>query len=254
MLIKHVVITGVTGGLGSALAKTYAEEGVHLSLLGRKMDELNSIAMTCQRLGATASCYDADVTETENLIALLNTIDDEKSVDLVIANAGIVNFLSQNNPEETWTQINHLLNVNLSGAIATVSPFVDRMKKRKAGQIALISSISAYHGMEVMPSYCASKAGLKAYGEALRALLYKDGVKVSVVLPGFIKSNMSNQFLCSKPFLLTADKAASMIKSGLEKNKPRITFPFFMSMGMKLLTLLPCDFSSFILRVLGYKV
>lgn len=254
MPIKHVVITGVTGGLGSAIAKTYAEKGVHLSLLGRKMDELNSIAVTCQRLGATASCYHADVTETDNLITLLNIIDDEKVVDLIVANAGIVNFLSQKNSEETWNEIRKLLAVNLSGAIATISPFIDRMKKRKGGQIALISSISAYHGMEVMPSYCASKAGLKAYGEALRALLCKDGVKVSVVLPGFIKSNMSNQFLCSKPFLITADKAASIIKSGLEKNKPRIIFPFFMSIGMKLLTLLPCDFSNFILRMLGYKV
>ena len=254
MTKKHILITGATGGIGSALAKSYASEGVHLSLLGRKIDVLENISVICQQQGATTSMHCAEITNTDSLIRLLNKIDDENPVDLVIANAGVVNFLSHEKQSESWDEIAEVFAVNFSGVIATISPFLERMKKRKVGQLALISSISAYHGMEIMPSYCASKAGLKAYGEALRSLYSRSNVKVSVVLPGFVESNMSNQFLCIKPFQISADKAARIIKSGLERNKSRIAFPFLMTLGMKLLTLFPCDVSNFILCTLGYRV
>ena len=250
----HIVITGASGAIGAALAKAYSKQGVHLSLFGRKVFDLEKIANECRGLLATVSIYTVDVTQTEALQKILNDIDAAQPVDLVIANAGIVNYLTANHNEESWAETKKLLDVNVIGAFATVSPLITKMRLRKQGQIALISSMAAFYGLPVTPAYSASKAALKAYGEALRGLLCNDGVKVSVIFPGFVKSNMSDQFLCEKPFLMSTDKAAKIIKSGLEKNKARIAFPFLLHLGTRLLTVLPCFISDFILLKLGYGV
>lgn len=251
---SHIVITGASGSIGAALAKVYAKQGVHLSLFGRKKAELETVANACQQLSATVSIYCIDVTETENLQNELNEIDAEKPVDLVIANAGIANYLTENDSEESWCDTKKLLDINVIGAFATASPLITRMRQRKHGQIVLISSMAAYYGLPVCPAYSASKAALKAYGEALRGLLCKENVKVSVVFPGFVQSNMSDQFLCNKPFLMTPDKAAKIIQQGLQKNKARIAFPFLLNVGLKFLSIFPSTISEFILLKLGYGV
>lgn len=252
--VSHVVITGASGSIGAALAKVYAKQGVHLSLFGRKKVALETVANECQQLFATVSIYCIDVTETDSLQNKLNEIDTEKPVDLVIANAGIVNYLTENDDEEFWRDTKKLLDVNVIGAFATVSPLITRMRQRRHGQIVLISSMAAYYGLPVCPAYSASKAALKAYGEALRGLLCKENVNVSVVFPGFVQSKMSDQFLCNKPFLMTPEKAAKIIQRGLQKNKARIAFPLLLNIGLRFLTVLPSAISDFILLQLGYGV
>ena len=250
----HIVITGASGGIGAALAKTYSKQGVHLSLFGRKTFELEKIANECRTLLATVSIYTVDVTQTDVLQKTMIDIDTAKPVDLVIANAGVVNYLTAKYDIESWADTKTLLDVNVIGAFATVSPLITTMRQRKHGQIALISSMAAFYGLPVAPAYSASKAALKAYGEALRGLLCNEGVKISVIFPGFVKSKMSDQFLCEKPFLMSTDKAAKIIKLGLQKNKARIAFPFLLHVGMRLLTILPCAVSDFFLSKLSYKI
>lgn len=249
---SHIVITGASGSIGAAIAKAYSKQGVHLSLFGRKIAELEKVANECRQLLATVSTYFIDVAQTDALQKTLIEIDAAKPVDLVIANAGVANYLTSDYDEELWSDTKNVLDVNVIGAFATISPLITKMRQRKRGQIALISSMAAYYGLPVCPAYSASKAALKAYGEALCGLLCIDGIKVSVIFPGFVQSQMSDQFLCEKPFLMTADKAAHIIKSGLQKNKARIAFPFLLNVGMRLLTILPCFISDFILLKLGY--
>ena len=123
------------------------------------------------------------------------------------------------------------------------------MRQRKRGQIAFVSSLGAYRGLAISPSYCASKAGLKAYGEALRTLLKKDNIQVSVICPGFIDSDMSKRYHDNKPFMMSAQKSALKIKKGLQRNKANITFPYFLGLGMRLLTILPNGISEFFLKI-----
>lgn len=250
----HIVITGASRGIGAALAKAYSKKDVHLSLFGRKLSELEIIAKACRELKADVSIYTIDVTQIDLLQKTLIDIDAEKPVDLVIANAGITHYLTADNHLESWLHTKTVFDVNVMGALSTLSPLIPKMCQRKQGQIALISSMAAYYGLPVCPAYSASKSAIKTYGEALRGLLSKEKIKVSVIFPGFVQSNMSDQFLCNKPFLMTADKAAHIIKSGLEKNKARITFPFLLGIGMKFLSILPCFISDFILLRLGYSV
>ena len=78
-----------------------------------------------------------------------------------------------------------LVRTNLLGVVHTVEPLAPRMIARGAGQIAVMASTAAYRGLPYMPAYGASKAGVRIYGEALRALLAPHGVAVSVVTPSF---------------------------------------------------------------------
>ena len=189
--LNHVLITGASGGVGQALAVVYAKHEVTLSLFGRREDELNRVATQCRQLGADVRIYAIDLRDTSELMELIQTIDDNNPIDLIIANAGIAVYLDDVLTLESWDDTQQTIDVNLTSAIATVTPLIHRMRQRKQGHIALMSSLGAYRGLAISPIYCASKAGLKAYGEALRTLLKKDNINVSVICPGFIDSDMS---------------------------------------------------------------
>lgn len=248
----HILITGATGSIGYALALSYARFGVHLSLFGRQVDKLNVLSEQCQQLGAVVCTYACDLCHFDELRQHIEHIDDQQPVDLVIANAGVAVCLNDALSIESWNDIQHTIDINLKSAIATVLPLVHRMRERKRGQIALMSSMAAYQGLPISPIYCASKAGLKAFGESLRLLLKSDNIRVSVICPGFVESPMSRCFPGKKPYLLSADDAAQQIKRGLAHNKKNITFPRLLGLGARLLTLLPERMTDFILHTLSY--
>jgi short-subunit dehydrogenase len=106
--------------------------------------------------------------------------------------------------------------------------------------------------MPITPSYCASKAAIKSYGEALRGWLVEDNIKVSVICPGFVESALSAQFHGDKPMMITADKAASLIIKGLHKNTANISFPFPLNLGMWFLAVLPAGLANFLMKQFSY--
>jgi short-subunit dehydrogenase len=93
---------------------------------------------------------------------------------------------------------------------------------------------------------------LKACGEAMRDFLAPDGVRVSVVMPGYIESPMARAMPGPKPFLMTPDRAARLIRRGLESNRPRIAFPFPLNLGTWLLSVIPQWASARILQWMRY--
>ena len=93
---------------------------------------------------------------------------------------------------ESMAVAREVLSVNLDGALATVAGVLPEMRRRRHGQIALMSSLAAYIGLPRTPIYCASKAALRVYGEALRAWLAPEGIGVSVVLPGYVDTSMTD--------------------------------------------------------------
>jgi short-subunit dehydrogenase len=92
-----------------------------------------------------------------------------------------------------------------------------------------MASLAAYRGLPGAPAYGASKAAVRVWGESLRGNLRKKGVGVSVIMPGFIKSQMTAGNKFPMPFLMEADRAARIVRRGLEKNRPRIAFPWPMA-------------------------
>lgn len=247
-----VLITGASSGLGAALARCYAEPGRVLVLHGRDRERLQAVATDCEARGARVRIEVLELSEAEAVQRWALALAAELSPDLVIVNAGVTSFARGEG--EAWERTRYLLAVNLEAALATVNGMLPRMRQRRRGQIALISSLSAYHGLPVTPAYCASKAALKAYGEAMREPLQAGGVALSVVLPGFVASAMSDTFPAPKPFMMSADRAARIIRRGLARNRARIAFPWPLWLGMWGLSVLPPSVSARIVRALGYGV
>lgn len=250
--ILTVVISGATGGIGRALAVEYSRVGSELILIGKNKLTLESLHNECIALGAKVSSYSVDLTSIQNTLELAEHIACQYDVDLVISNAGVTNSVNADREIENWNDIEALLTVNLTGAIAITHPILEKMQVNKKGHVAYVSSIAAYYGMPITPSYCASKAGLKAYSEAMRGLLAKDSICVSLIAPGFVKTSMSDKFPGAKPLMLDTQSAAIKIKKGLDQKKKVITFPFFLSLGMRLLSVIPASLADRILTVLKY--
>jgi short-subunit dehydrogenase len=249
---ETVLITGATGAIGGALARAYAAPGRTLVLHGRNGARLQEIARACEGLGARVESRALDVRDTAALTAWLEDVASRQAVDLVIVNAGAINVLKPGVKEEAWEDIQRVFDVNVRAALATVSALLPRMRARGSGQIALVSSLLAWFGMPVAPAYSASKAALKSYGEALRASLAPGGIRVSVVLPGFVKSDMSDELRVPKPFMMSAEASARRIIRGLEANEARISFPFPLNFGCWFLSTLPPALAQGILALLGF--
>jgi short-subunit dehydrogenase len=224
----HVLITGASSGIGTALALTYAHPGALLSLAGRDEARLNAIALAAQSRGAEIEAAVLDVCDRNAMAAWVIAADERRPIDLVIANAGISG--GTHGGPESAEQTRAVFAVNLDGVLNTVLPLIPHMIGRKAGQIALISSLAGHRGFPGAPAYCGSKAAVKVWGESLRGELAAQGVKVYVVMPGFVKTHMTDVNDFPMPFLMSAERAAEIIRRGLKKDRARIAFPWPMAM------------------------
>lgn len=193
-----------------------------------------------------------DIRDTPALIAWLRDIVASTPLDLVIVNAGVNINVGADNQGEAWDDIQMLLDVNVKAAFATVEGVLPSMRLRKSGQIALLSSLAAHRGLPITPSYSASKAAINAYGEGLRDWLMPEGIKVNVIMRGYVESEMCADMPGPKPFLWPASKAARVIKRGLAKNRARISIPFPLNLGCWFLGITHPAISSRILRWLSY--
>ncbi len=110
-----------------------------------------------------------------------------------------------------------MLRTNLEAAILTIAAALPQMRARRSGRIAIIGSLAALQPLADSPTYSASKAGLMAYGEALREWLLPDAVAVSLVYPGHIATDQDARHVGALPLIMTADAAAARVKRGLDR-------------------------------------
>jgi NADP-dependent 3-hydroxy acid dehydrogenase YdfG len=221
---QHILITGATSGIGAALAQAYAAPGRHLSLTGRQADRLAAIAKTCRDLGATVTERQFDVTDRQVTEREIIALDDARPLDLVIANAGISG--GTQGGSESADQVRAIFSTNVDGVLNTVLPLLPRMERRRHGQIALMASLAGHRGFPGAPAYCGSKAAIKVWGEGLRGEMAASGVEVSVIMPGYVKSPMTDANDFPMPLLMPVDRAARLIRDRLVGNPARIAFPW----------------------------
>ena len=243
---QHILITGASSGIGEALALLYAAPGVGLALIGRDRERLATVADACRTRGAQVESAALDVTDREALRAWLEHVDEARAVDLVIANAGVSTGRGALGEDEA--AIRRVLATNIDGVLNTVLPLLPRMLDRHQGQIALMSSLAAYRGLPTGPSYSASKAAVKALGEAWRLKLAPDGIRVSVICPGFVTTRMTARNNFHMPFLMSPEEAAAIIARGLARDQGRIAFPLPMAALCWLVGALPWRASDALLR------
>ncbi len=247
-----ILITGASSGIGEALARDYAAPGVALALGGRDQARLAAVAEACRTAGAAVRAEAIDVCAPERLAAWIAEVDGAAALDLVIANAGV--SAGTGGGAETEAQTRRILDVNLGGVVNTVLPALELMRPRGRGQIAIMASLAAFRGFPGAPAYCASKAAVRVWGEALRGELHDAGIGVSVICPGYVKSRMTavNEF--HMPLLIEADGAARIIRRGLARNRARIAFPWRLYAAIWLISALPPQLTDPLLRRLPKKV
>jgi short-subunit dehydrogenase len=239
-MVKTILITGASSGIGAALAKHYAAEGKNLFLGGRDAERLKAIAESCERRGAVVQSKVLDVTNQSAMTEWIEACDALHSLDLVIANAGISGGTGGNPVAgELVSQARKIFDVNVMGVLNTIEPILPRMMERGTGQIAIMASLAGFAALSGAPAYSASKSAVRVYGEALRGAVKHTGVKINVICPGFIESRMTDANDFPMPLMMTAERAAGIMADGISKNKGRIAFPWVMYAAVGAMGLLP---------------
>lgn len=223
----HILITGASSGLGAAIAENYAQAGTHLTLQGRNEARLEQVAALCRKKGAAVTLAIGDVCDRKEMAELIKEAEVRQPLTLVIANAGISGGTAGGSEGEQ--QAREIFETNLTGVLNTVLPAIEPMKERRGGQLALMASLAGYRGLPGAPAYSASKAAVRVYGEALRGHLAPFGIKVSVICPGFVDTPLTRVNRFPMPFLMTAERAARIVRKGLDANRGRIAFPWPMA-------------------------
>ena len=253
-LPRSILVTGASSGLGAGLALSYAGPKVRLGLVGRDRDRLEASAARCRERGATVETLIADVADPEPLGNWALDLDTRAPLDLVAACAGVSAGTHPDGRSEGVALARLQVRTNLLGVVHTVEPLLPRLVARGRGQVAVVASVAGLRGLPYSPAYSASKAGVRAYGEALRALLRPAGVRVSVVVPGFFDTPMTDRFKGPKPFLLSGDHAVAAVRRGLDRGQPRITFPWLLALGMQAADLIPAWAGDRILRGFHFHI
>jgi short-subunit dehydrogenase len=218
--MRHIVISGASRGLGAALAQRFAAPGTRLFLTARSAEALAKVAALCRDAGAEVEILACDIRDQASLAPALLAFDDAAPVDLIIANAGTSSGSSLEDVPEAYDAAITQIEVNLIGAMALVGPLLPRLRGRGQGQIAVIASLAGLRGLPDSPAYSASKAGLIAWGEALRSL----------------------------------EEAAARIAAGIRARKSSVFFPWPLAFALRLLVLLPAGLSDRAVRLLRFRV
>jgi len=183
------MITGASSGIGKGIALEIASRGAHLGLLARREDLLQEIVDEVKNVKAVAAA--ADVRDVKAVREAADRIRKELGpIDILIANAGIgtSDHATRLTPEHT----EKVIGINVLGAVNSVGAVLPEMVERGRGRLVAISSLAAYRGLAKSAAYCASKAALTAYFESLRIDLRHSGVGVTIIHPGFIKTDLTS--------------------------------------------------------------
>lgn len=228
---KSVLLTGATGGLGRAIAAALAAKGARLVLSARDQARLEELAAKLPGTGHRVVA--SDLGEPGAALELMRAAGD---VDVLIANAGVpgTGRIDELTPE----QVQRDLRVNLEAPILMAQAAVPALRARGAGHIALIASLNAKAATPRTSIYAAAKFGLRGFGLSLREDLRREGIGVSVVMPGFIRdAGMFADSGASDSGLGTATPAAvgRGVVRAIERNRGEVHIaPWRQTVGARL--------------------
>jgi short-subunit dehydrogenase len=216
LVSSNVLLTGATGGIGQAIARTLASCGATVTVTGRRADVLEPLASEIS--GRAIACDLASRDELDRLV------QEAGQVDVLVANAALPGAAELT--DLTQEQIDVMLEVNLRAPIALARALVPAMVERRRGHLVFISSLNGKAATPATSIYAAAKFGLRGFALCLREDLRPHGVGVSTVLPGFIRD--AGMFANSKVALPRGvgtrspeDVAAAVVRA-IEHNRAEV--------------------------------
>jgi short-subunit dehydrogenase len=202
---RVAVITGAGGGLGRALALELASRGCHLALVDVAPDALDKTAQEASIYPVATSKHVADVTSAERMAMLADdVVSVHGGVNLLINNAGITLQKSfANHSLDDWERV---IGINLRGVIHGCHFFLDELRRADEAHIVNLSSMAAFAGLPTQSSYCATKAGVQGLSESLWSELAIEGIGVTCVHPGAVKTEMIQATLAESDDIESAQR------------------------------------------------
>ncbi len=233
--MKSIWITGASSGIGKALAIKFANEGWQVAASARREDLLNKIAESNENIFS----FPLDVTDSEKCKDVFEQIKNKlKSIDICFFSTGT--WDPKKEKEIDLDQMKKVMNVNFFGTLNCIKAVEKYYREKNSGHISIVSSIAGYRGLPNSTGYGASKAALNNLAESLYFDFGRNNVRVSLVSPGFIKTQMTDKNQFKMPFLKTAEYAANKIYKGLINGSSfEIDFPKELTLILKFLKILP---------------
>jgi|WetSurMetagenome_2_1015567.scaffolds.fasta_scaffold457611_1 uncharacterized protein len=208
---KTAVITGSTSGMGAAFASRLAADGYDLILTGRRQNKIQSFAdELTKRHNIQAKIILAELSDDIDIQKVINTIKAADNIEFLINNAGYSTGM-QDFEDTNLNECEKMMKVLTVAPLRLVSAVVPQMVKRNKGMIINVSSIGGLFPARGSAAYCASKAFIKFFSEALYIELKDKGIKVQVLCPGFVDTDFFRN-------LKKEREAAS--RSGFKKQSP----------------------------------
>ncbi|WP_043358713.1 SDR family oxidoreductase [Belnapia sp. F-4-1] len=237
---RHVLVTGASSGLGRALALACAGEGRVLHLGGRDAGRLEVLAEACRAAGTTATPRVVDVRDAD---AMAGWIAGAGRLDLVLANAGI--SAGTGGAVEPASVARSVFETNVTGVLNTALPAIEAMAAQPPGpdgvrgRVAVVASVAAFVAAPGAPAYCASKAAVQRWAEALDASERRRGIRLHAVCPGYIRTPMTARNAFPMPFLMEPEEAAQRTLAGIAAGRTRIAYPWPLYLAARLAGGLP---------------
>ena len=236
---ERVFITGASSGIGAALARAYAARGATVGLLGRRRDALDQLRQSLP----DSSRHQVYVVDVLDRAALASAAQDflalNGGADIVIACAGI----SQGTLTEQADDLavfDAVFATNMNATVATFAPFIAAMKTQSTPcRLVGIGSVAGIRGMRGAGAYCASKAALHSYCEALRVELRPSNIRVVTIAPGYIDTPMTRANRFPMPFLMPPERFATQAVAAIARGDSYRVLPWQMGVVARLLRLLP---------------
>jgi len=194
-LQKQIVwITGASSGIGEALAYAYSEKGVKLILSARRVNELERVRENCSGNTEDVKILPLDLTDikamkekTEMAIKMFGKID------ILINNGGISQRAYA--VDLTMETIRRIMEVNFFGTVALTKALLPHMIENKSGRIVVVSSVMGKIGTRYRSAYAASKHALHGWFDCLRQEVYQHNIHVTIVCPGYVRTNVTRNAL-----------------------------------------------------------
>ena len=232
---KIAWITGASSGIGRAVALRLADEGWQVAASARSTDKLAELEAL--RPGRILS-FPVDVTQQDAVAATVAEIEDRMGpLDLALFSAG--SYKRDSATRFQGKDLAEVMALNVIGTGYCLDAVIPKMVTRRAGHIAVVASVAGYVGLPGGAFYGATKAALINLCEGLYPELEKEGVRLTVINPGFVETPLTQKNDFPMPFLIGVDEAAESIVKGLKSGRFEIIFPWKMAVAIKLLNALP---------------
>lgn len=233
---EHVLILGGTSDVAVALAAKFAKEGYSISLAGRDLDRLNIISADLHiRYNSMVDFYRFDALDFESHQPFYDEL--KIKPDIAICVFGLLG--DQSTAQRNWSECAMIIDSNYTGAVSILSIIANDFEARKFGTIIGISSVAGDRGRQSNYLYGSAKAGFTTYLSGLRNRLFKSGVHVLTVKPGFMKTRMIEGLKTPGPLTANPEKVADVVYSATAKRRNEIYVLWMWRYIMLIIRLIP---------------